>query len=80
MTSSRRHVQKRAAFFFPLGVSYHDCGYSVRYQARKNQATKKKRKTKMENAKTLEDLLASPEDLFTALMEAYPANDGETDK
>lgn len=34
----------------------------------------------MENTKTLEDLLANPEDLFPALMEAYPANDGEADK
>lgn len=34
----------------------------------------------MKDAKTLEDLLASPEDLFEALMEAYPAENGETDK
>ena len=34
----------------------------------------------MENAKTLEDLLADPEALFDALMEAYPANSDETDK
>nr|UVX89552.1 MAG: hypothetical protein [Bacteriophage sp.] len=67
-------------FFIPIGVSHHDCGYSVRYQARKNQATEKKRKDKMENTKTLEDLLANPEDLFNALMEAYPANNDETDK
>lgn len=34
----------------------------------------------MEDAKTLEDLLANPEDLFNALMEAYPADNGEADK
>lgn len=34
----------------------------------------------MENTKTLEDLLANPEDLSNALMEAYPANNDETDK
>lgn len=34
----------------------------------------------MKDTKTLEDLLSSPEDLFNALMEAYPANDNETDK
>lgn len=34
----------------------------------------------MENTKTLEDLLANPEDLFNALMEAYPANNDEDDK
>lgn len=31
----------------------------------------------MGNAKTLEDLLSGPEDLFHALMEAYPAKDTE---
>ena len=31
----------------------------------------------MENIKTLEDLLSNPEDLFHALMEAYPAKDTE---
>lgn len=34
----------------------------------------------MKDTKTLEDLLGSPEDLFNALMEAYPANDNETNK
>lgn len=34
----------------------------------------------MENTKTLEDLLSNPEDLFNALMDAYPATDEETDK
>lgn len=34
----------------------------------------------MENTKTLEDLLANPEDLFDALMEAYPAHSDEADK
>lgn len=34
----------------------------------------------MEDTKTLEDLLSNPEDLFHALMDAYPANDNETDK
>lgn len=31
----------------------------------------------MEDSKTLEDLLANPEDMFHALMDAYPAEDGE---
>lgn len=31
----------------------------------------------MEDTKTLEDLLSNPEDLFNALMEAYPANSNE---
>lgn len=31
----------------------------------------------MENTKTIEDLLSNPEDLFHALMEAYPAQDIE---
>ena len=34
----------------------------------------------MENTKTLEDPLTNPEGLFNALMEAYPANNGETDR
>lgn len=34
----------------------------------------------MENTKTLEDLLSNPEDLFKALMDAYPADNEETDK
>lgn len=34
----------------------------------------------MEDTTTLEDLLANPENLFDALMEAYPANNGEADK
>lgn len=34
----------------------------------------------MKDTKTLENLLNSPEDLFNALMEAYPANDNETNK
>lgn len=31
----------------------------------------------MENTKTLEDLLSNPEDLFNALMDAYPAENTE---
>ena len=31
----------------------------------------------MNDTKTLEDLLSSPEDLFNALMEAYPAENTE---
>lgn len=34
----------------------------------------------MEDTKHLEDLLSDPEDLFEALMEAYPAENSETDK
>lgn len=34
----------------------------------------------MENTKTLEDPLSNPEDLFNALMEAYPTDDEKTDK
>lgn len=34
----------------------------------------------MKDTKTLEDLLSNPEDLFNALMEAYPAENSETDK
>lgn len=34
----------------------------------------------MKDTKTLEDLLSNPEDLFHALMDAYPANNEETDK
>lgn len=34
----------------------------------------------MEDTNTLEDLLSNPEDLFRALMDAYPANNEETDK
>lgn len=34
----------------------------------------------MENTKTLEDLLSNPEDLFEALMDAYPADNEETDE
>lgn len=34
----------------------------------------------MENTKTLEDLLSNPEDLFKTLMDAYPADNEETDK
>ena len=33
----------------------------------------------MEDTKTLEDLLSNPEELFNALMQAYPAHNGETD-
>lgn len=31
----------------------------------------------MNDTKTLEDLLSNPEDLFNALMEAYPAENTE---
>lgn len=31
----------------------------------------------MEDTKTLEDLLSNPEDLFHAIMEAYPAENTE---
>lgn len=31
----------------------------------------------MENTKTLEDLLANPEDLFNVLMDTYPAENTE---
>lgn len=34
----------------------------------------------MENTQTLEDLLGNPEDLFKALMDAYPANTDEIDR
>lgn len=34
----------------------------------------------MKDTKTFEDLLASPEDLFEALMEAYSVENSETDK
>lgn len=34
----------------------------------------------MKDTKTLEDLLSNPEDLYHALMDAYPANNEETDK
>lgn len=34
----------------------------------------------MEDTKTLEDLLGSPEALYHALVEAYPAENTETDK
>lgn len=34
----------------------------------------------MEDTNTLQDLLGNPEDLFNALMEAYPAKNSETDK
>lgn len=34
----------------------------------------------MKDTKTLEDLLGNPEDLSHTLMDAYPANNGETDK
>lgn len=34
----------------------------------------------MEDTKTLEDLLANPEDLFNAIMDACPANNDEDDK
>lgn len=34
----------------------------------------------MNNNTTLEDLLSNPEDPFKALMDAYPANDEETDR
>lgn len=33
-----------------------------------------------DNTTTLEDLLSNPEGLFHALMDAYPANNEETDK
>lgn len=60
----------------PTGVSYLVCGYSNTCQARKTL----ERKTKMKDPQTLEDLLNNPEDMFHALMDAYPANNGETDK
>lgn len=34
----------------------------------------------MGNTPTLEDLLSNHEDLFHTLIEAYPANNGETNK
>lgn len=34
----------------------------------------------MKDTQTLEDLLGNPEGLFHARMDAYPANNGETDK
>lgn len=34
----------------------------------------------MKDTQTVEDLLGNPEDLFHALMDAYPADNEKTDK
>nr|UVM84398.1 MAG: hypothetical protein [Bacteriophage sp.] len=47
---------------------------------KENTKPPNKKETKMEDTKTLEDILTNPEDLFNVLMDAYPANGDETDK